>query len=176
EYRVRDPSQRVVGWVVEQGRGLAAALVRVFAGSHRPFEILVLSPEEEPVLEFRRDFFFLFSSMEVRGPAGQLLGRIERRFSLLNRVYDLIGPRGQLFARIESRLFKVWTFPVLDPSGVERARIAKKWSGWGKELFTDADNFGVDFGPHPWTPEQRAVIFAAAIAVDFDFFENNQQR
>ncbi len=175
EYSVSNGEGRLVGWVVEQGLGLAAALVRIFAGSHRPFEVAVLSTEKELVLEFSREFFFFFSDMDVKLPSGQLIGRIRRRFALFNRIYDLEDQRGVVFARINSPLFRIWTFPVIDASGREQAMIAKKWSGLGREYFTDADNFGLDFGSGQWTPEQRAVVFAATIAIDFDFFENNQQ-
>lgn len=176
QYAVSDVMHRSLGAIVEQGTGLAAALVRVFAGSHRPFEIAVLSNADEVVLTLERPFFFLFSSLDVKGPTGRLLGRVTRRFALLNREYDLEDAHGNVFAHIRSRHVHIWTFPVLDTAGRQRGMIAKKWSGMRKEYFTDADNFGVDFGDGAWTDEQRAVIFAAAISVDFDFFENNQNR
>jgi len=176
EYSVNTGEGRLVGWIVEQGQGLSSALLRVVAGSHRPFDVAVVSTEQEVVLEFSRQFFFLFSDMEVKLPSGRRLGRIRRRFALLNRIYDLEDQYGNVFARINSPLFRIWTFPVIDATGREAAMIAKKWSGLGREYFTDADNFGLDFGTGRWTPEQRAVVFAATIAIDFDFFENNQQR
>ena len=58
--------------------------------------------------------------------------------------------------------------------GYSEAEIAKKWGGGLREIFTDADTFRVAFGAGSWTPEQRTVVFAAAISIDFDFFENNQ--
>jgi hypothetical protein len=176
EYSVTTGDGRLAGWIVEQGQGLAAGLLRVVAGSHRPFEVAVMTTEKEQVLEFGRRFFFLFSDMEVKLPNGRRIGRVRRRFALLARVYDLEDQYGNVFARISSPLFKIWTFPVIDSAGRQAAMIAKKWSGLGREYFTDADNFGVDFGGARWTPEQKAVVFAATIAIDFDFFENNQQR
>ncbi len=176
QYAVSDAMRRPLGAIVEQGTGIGAALVRIVAGSHRPFEIAVLSEADEVVLTLERPFFLLFSSLDVKGPTGRLLGRVRRRFAILNRRYDLEDARGEVFAHIESRHIRIWTFPVLDADGRERAMIAKKWSGLGREYFTDADNFGVDFGEGGWTDEQKAVIFAAAISVDFDFFENNQNR
>jgi uncharacterized protein YxjI len=176
EYSVMDPMRRQLGTVVEQGTGLGNALVRIVTGSHRPFEIAVVSPANEVLLELERSFFILFSSMDVKGPTGRLIGRVHRRFGVVNRRYDLEDASGRTFAQIVSRHIKIWTFPVVDASGNERGMIAKKWSGLGREYFTDADSFGVDFGVGGWTAEQRAVIFGAAIAIDFDFFENNQKR
>ena len=44
-----------------------------------------------------------------------------------------------------------------------------------KEMFTDSDNFIIEFGNRPWTAQNRATILAAAISIDFDFFENNNK-
>lgn len=103
QYAVSDGMRRSVGAIVEQGTGFGAALVRVVAGSHRPFEIAVLSNANEVVLTLERPFFFLYSSLDVKGPTGRLLGRVKRRFAVLNREYDLEDAHGNLFARIQSR-------------------------------------------------------------------------
>jgi hypothetical protein len=59
---------------------------------------------------------------------------------------------------------------------VQRAVITKKWRGLVTEYYTDADSFGLDFGTCEWTLAQRAVIFAAMISIDYDYFENNPGR
>lgn len=176
EYAITSADRGLVGYLVEQGTGLKAALARVFLGSHRSIEVALLSTGGELLLEFHRPFFWILSEMEVRTVAGDRVGRVLRRWAWTRRRYELSDSRGRIFATIESPLLKIWTFPVVDPSGVERARISKKWSGLLKEAYTDADNFGVDLGEHPWTPTERMVIIAATVAIDFDFFENNQQR
>ena len=56
----------------------------------------------------------------------------------------------------------------------QTATISKKWGGALREVFSDADTFRIEFGTASWTEEQRAVLLAAAISIDFDFFENNQ--
>src|SRR5207248_1366912 len=106
----------------------------------------------------------------VRSAEGDLYGSIHRRFGILHKIYDLRNEHGQVFGRIRSPLWRLWTFPVLGTPTV----ISKKWGGVLREVFTDADTYLVDFADHPWTPEQRAAILAAAISIDFDFFENNQ--
>ena len=57
---------------------------------------------------------------------------------------------------------------------VHDAAVSKRWGGVLREAFTDADTFRVDFGSNGFSAQQRAVIFAAAISIDFDFFEKNQ--
>ena len=106
---------------------------------------------------------------------GEVVGRVKRRWSLLRRVYELSDARGLVFARIVSPLLRIWTFPILDGSGQQRGQISKKWSGAMQEYWTDADKFRIEFGA-AWSHGQRAVIVAAAVAIDFDFFENNKGR
>ena len=174
EYAVSDPSGRTVGSIVELGEGLAAALVRCFMGSHRPLDVTVCDTQQRTLLAFQRDFFWFFSSLDVKTPDGRLQGRVERRFGIIRRRYDLHDDGGRVFATIESPFWRLWTFPILTRDGRQVGEVSKKWSGLGRELFTDADNFKVEFGTHDWTLAQRTVLLAAALSIDFDFFENNQ--
>lgn len=177
EYSVNASDGPLLAMVVEQARGPLMALARVFLGSHRPFEISVLAPgTHEPILEMRRAFHFIFSDLKVETPAGRRLGAVRRRFGLFYKIYDLVDGEG-LFARVMGPMWRPWTFRITDAEGREVALITKKWSGLGREYFTDADRFLVDMGKDvDWTLSQRAVIFAAAMSIDFDFFENNNQR
>jgi Zn-finger nucleic acid-binding protein len=168
---------REVAYVFERGSGVATALGRQFMGSHRPLDVQVTAGRGgRGLLFFERPFYWFFSSMKVYSEATQkAVGRIERKFAILHRVYELHDETGRLFARIRSPWWRFWTFPVVDLEGQRRAVIAKKWSGLFREGFTDADSFAIDFGDYAWTLSQRAVLFAAAISIDFDFFENNQR-
>ena len=56
-------------------------------------------------------------------------------------------------------------------SGEEIGRVTKKWSGIGKELFTDADTFQVQVNTSKADKDFPILILATAIAIDLDFFE-----
>ncbi len=107
-------------------------------------------------------------------PYGDRVGSIHRRFGILYKKYDLKDRMGRLFATVSSPRWRLWTFPIKDLSGEVCATVSKRWGGGLREVFTDADTFRIDFGTHAWTPEQRAILFALALSIDFDFFENNQ--
>ncbi|HET7711628.1 MAG TPA: phospholipid scramblase-related protein [Thermoanaerobaculia bacterium] len=176
QYAVTDGMHRHRGWVVEQGLGFAAALARILLRSHRPLEMYVFAPDDQHIaLQIRRPFFFFFSEMEV-SDGERRIGMIRRRFGLLRRIYDLHDAADRPFARIVSPFFRIWTFPVLDSAGNHVAEISKKWKGLMREAFTDADKFTIDFLGGRWDIERRAVVFAAALSIDFDFFEDNQRR
>ena len=177
QYFIKDSSRGQVGFIYEESHGFVNALIRIFLGSHRPLDIKVyIQRSDDIALELSRDFFFLFSDMAVVTPDGVRLGSVHRRFGLIYKRYDLRDERGNVFATIKSPIWRLWTFPILDQTGNEVAVIAKKWSGFAQEYLTDADNFMLDFGKKNWSLPQKAVIFAAALSIDFDFFENNHQR
>jgi uncharacterized protein YxjI len=174
QYRVLNSGHGEIGSVIERGGRFWTKIKRLLLRSHRPFEIDVFDSMNSPLLHLARKFFVFFSDLEVTTADGRVVGSVHRRFGLLYRKYDLQDESGRTFARIKSPLWRLWTFPVVDELGDERSSISKKWGGALKEIFTDTDTFLVDYANHPWTPQQRAIIFSAAISVDFDFFENQQ--
>lgn len=176
EYMIRDSRRSNIGVIDERTSGFFQALLRVFLGSHRPLDVRVHHFQSDQLaMTLKRDFFFLFSEMEVGTPDGRHMGKVQRRFGMIYKKYDLIDRDGRVFAQIASPLWRLWRFPIFDQNGEQVAEITKRWSGMLKEMYTDADNFTVDFGKRKWTLAQKAVIFAAAISIDFDFFENNHQ-
>ncbi|XP_073215842.1 phospholipid scramblase 1-like isoform X2 [Lepidochelys kempii] len=65
----------------------------------------------------------------------------------------------------------------MDESSVV-GRISKQWSGFVREAFTDADNFGIQF-PLDLDVKMKAVMIGACFLIDFMFFEqtgNKNQR
>ncbi len=171
KYAVLDDDRRELAWIAERATGLGGALKRAIFRSHRAFEIDVIDRSGIVMINLSRSFFWFFSDLEVR-IGEERMGSVRRRFGLLHKRYDLHDQTGDVIASISSPLWRLWRFPISGTS----ASIAKKWGGALREFFTDADTYLVDFADHPWTPQQRAVILAAAISIDFDFFENNQGR
>jgi hypothetical protein len=172
QYSILDADGAEIGLVVEKAGGFWDTVRRVFLRSHRPLEALVVAPDGSPLLSLRRPFFWIFSHLSVESPEGPRLGEVSRRFGVLYKRYDLRDGLEMRFARVASPRWRLWTFPVEGEQG-QTATISKKWGGMLREVFSDADTFRVEFGTSPWTDGQRAVIFAAALSIDFDFFENN---
>ena len=74
-------------------------------------------------------------------------------------MYELFGP-----------LVHPWTFEIRRDEDAF-GRITKRWSGLGKEVFTDADNFGVEW-PEDWPVAIKALLLGAVFLIDFVHFEN----
>uniref|UniRef100_A0A673VQN3 Phospholipid scramblase n=1 Tax=Suricata suricatta TaxID=37032 RepID=A0A673VQN3_SURSU len=51
-------------------------------------------------------------------------------------------------------------------------KISKQWTGFVREAFTDADNFGIQF-PLDLDVKMKAVMLGACFLIDFMFFERN---
>ncbi len=174
-YEIFDLDRRVIGTIKETGSRLKQILSRLFLRSHRGFCLVVKNVDETPYLILKRKFFFFFSDLYVFNDKDLAIGSIHRRFGILSRRYDLRDMSGNTFANIKSPIFRLWSFPIsIDTTPVAGAGIFKKWSGALREFFTDADSFAIKFGIHPWRLDQKLIIFACAVSIDFDFFEDNQ--
>jgi Zn-finger nucleic acid-binding protein len=164
--------------VVEEGAG--AALLRMFTGGLLRSRYVLRDARDNPVLSLRRSFEKLvLSRLDVElwsgDDDGRQLGSVERSFRVLSSAYELVDAHGRRFARLERPTMSLWQFHLIDERGEVVGAIAKQWSGWATEWFTDADDFSIDLGSAPWTIEQRAVIVAAALAVDLDHFERRER-
>ncbi|KAJ3585446.1 hypothetical protein NHX12_014165 [Muraenolepis orangiensis] len=103
--------------------------------------------------------------MEVQAPPGTTIGYVSQdwhpclpRFSIKNankeKMMELHGP-----CFLKS---KDGSSPI--------GRISKQWSGLLKEVFTDTDNFGIQF-PMDMDVKMKAVLMGACFLIDFMFFE-----
>ena len=147
-----------------------STLLRWFLKALRPFTIAVLTEDGQVVLRVMRPFRFYFHRAEVVDSRGQSLGVIERRFSVLRRIYSVLDSSGEEVFQLFGPILHPWTFQIRN-DGVEYGKITKKWSGLLKESFTDADNFGVMF-PAEWDVKLKALFLGAVFLIDFVHFEN----
>ncbi len=172
KYVVFDQDQRPVLEVQEQGAGLGNILKRLLFGPMRWFTAHVEGlAAQQPLLHLERPFRFIFHRLEVTTPDGTKLGAIQKRWTWFRRKYTVEGPNGQEVATLFGPLFRPWTFKIRLPgSDAEVGLLQKKWSGFGKELFTDADNFAIDLS-NVSDPQLRALLFSATVLIDVVHFE-----
>ncbi len=171
-YVVYDEAGNPVFNVEEQGRGFAQFLKRVFLGSYRPYSSHVEDlTAQGHLLVLRRPFRFYFHRLEVTDAQGNRLGAIQRRWTWLRRKYTVEGPTGEEVATLFGPIFRPWTFEIRLPgSDAEVGVVQKKWSGLMKEMFTEADNFWVQFD-NVTDPQLRALLFSATVLIDTVHFE-----
>ncbi len=174
-YDVFDEDGLPVLRVEEQGHGLGNLLKRLIVGTLRPFTAHVNDlATQMPALVLYRPFRFYFHRLEVRDEHGEMLGWIERRWSWLRRIYTVYDAQGREIVGLFGPIFRPWTFQIHAPGDrAELGLIQKKWSGFGRELFTDADNFGLMF-TEVKDPGLRALLFSATVLIDVVHFERSK--
>lgn len=169
-YDVFDGHGTPVLRVREQGRGFWSLLKRLVLGPMRPLHVRVSDVVSgETLLELRRPFRFIFHRIEVSTSAGSALGVVHKRWSWFRRIYDIDSSSGQNLARLFGPILRPWTFEIRVGDRVVGS-VCKRWSGFGKEMFTDADNFGVDLS-RVADPKLKLLAFAAVVLIDVVHFE-----
>jgi len=170
-YAVMAPDGQDIYAAAEVG---GSFLGRNFLKSLRPFTIHVVGMDNAEVLRLKRPFRFYFHRLDVLDAQGQRLGAVERRFSLLRRIYSVTDGAGNDVCELFGPILHPWTFEIRR-QGLTVGKITKKWSGLFKEAMTDADNFGVTF-PDDADQRAKALLLGAVFLIDFVHFEDTGNR
>jgi uncharacterized protein YxjI len=165
-YSVSTPDGDLLLYAYEE----SGFLSRILLKKHRPLSIHVLDNDKELVLTASRSFFWFLSHLHIRDGSGRNIGSLRRRLAILNRRFELEDSTGKLIAEMRGPLLRPQTFMIYK-SGEEIGRITKKWSGIGKEVFTDADTFRLQIDTSRADRDFAMLMLASALAVDLDFFE-----
>ncbi|XP_078522633.1 phospholipid scramblase 1-like [Lissotriton helveticus] len=159
---------------------------RMCCGPARSFVISVIDNTGREVMKLQRPYRCsscfcpcCLQELEVQAPPGTTVGYVIQnwhpclpKFTVQNEkkegVLKIIGPCvtcsccGDVNFEVKS----------LDESQ-DVGRISKQWSGFVKEAFTDADNFGIQF-PMDLDVKIKAALLGACFLIDFMFFEHKQ--
>lgn len=151
------------------GEESSSFLGRMFLKSSRAFEIAILDKQRSKLLKLKRPFKFLFHELTVFDSYDRKLGQIKWKFAFFKRLYTILDQNGIEIMQLEGPFFKPWTFNIIK-NGMEQGKIVKRWSGAMKEIFTNADNFGITFPPDCDT-NSKAILLGAVFLIDFVHFE-----
>jgi len=165
KYVVRKPSGEELYFAAEE----SSFIVRNLLKSLRPYTLHVLTTQGNPVIKLKKPFRFYFHEIEVLNSNEIPLGSVRREFSVFTSQLTVMDSMGNEIYRILGPFFRPWTFKILK-NDAEAGTISKKWSGLGKEIFTDADNFSVTFPPGS-DKHHRAVLLGALFLIDMLYFE-----
>jgi uncharacterized protein YxjI len=169
-YEIDLPDGRTILYAQEQGEGGADFLRRNFLNTARPFHIELSDERGQDMMHLHRPWRWWFARLDVLDGNNAPLGAIERRFALFAKRFTVLDPSGAEIAELDGPMLRPWTFRVL-VGGQEVGQITKQWSGLLREAFTDADTFGVQYGPG-MSPQLRALALAATFLIDFLYFEH----
>lgn len=174
KYRILNESMQPVAYAAEISTGIRGAIMRQFFGHWRRFDVTIFNQDRKAEFFLNFPFRFFFKTLFVKDSKGTDVGKLEQRFAIFRKKFDIFDRYHQKIGRINSSFFRFWTFDIYSPTGMKIASIKKRWSGVFSEVFTDKDNFVVEYYSSELREEARAMILSTCIMVDIIYFENNQ--
>ena len=130
-----------------------------------PFHVFVKTSSGEPVLSVERGFSFVRSKVNVLNESGERVGGFKQKMLSIGGAFKVLGEDGEELCQLKGK-WTGWDF-TFEANGTPLARVTKKWSGLGKEMFTSADNYvlQIEESVPPDNPI-RTLIFAAVMCID----------
>lgn len=122
--------------------------------------------------------------VSVEAPVGEVIGYVRQQCSLCIPSFVVQNASGEDMFNISGPCCqcqtvccpKDITFTVSSAhGGHDIGRVYKQWSGFVREVATDADNFGVSF-PMDLDVRMKALLLGSVFLIDFMFFERNRTK
>ncbi|RMX42103.1 hypothetical protein pdam_00001309 [Pocillopora damicornis] len=138
---------------------------RQCCGPGRPFEMKVFDNMQR-------------EEIEIQSPPGTVIGYVEQKWTWWKAKLEIQDAQRQPIMVVNGPCCPCSCgsdveFPLnsLDGSS-EIGMISKQWTGLAREMFTDAENFGVRF-PLDLDVKYKAILMGATFLIDFMFFEHS---
>lgn len=130
-----------------------------------PFNIIVKTPDGQPVMTVTRGFSLLMSKVEVKDENNKLVGYFQQKWLSIGGKFDVLSPGGKVICTLKGK-WTSWNFSFMQ-GDKQLANVSKKWAGLGKELFTSADNYMLKIEDTVDAKDPtRILIFAAVMCID----------
>ncbi|KAK9455366.1 Scramblase-domain-containing protein [Dipodascopsis uninucleata] len=192
-YAILDVSGNHLGYMEEEDFGFGKAILRQIYRLHRPFKVRVLDRHGYHVLSFQRPFSWINSRVKVMTPPTEnanstIIGETHQSWHLWRRKYNLFLQNGpgnfDQFAAIDAPMLS-FRFDLLDEYNRLLGKVDRNWVGLGRELFTDTGVYILQMDAASledssaservlgMTLDQRAVMLATAVSIDFDYFSRH---
>ena len=170
-YSIHATDGQKLGFSAEITGGVGGFFIRQFFNNARACTVQIFDPQGQEIGQIRKPFKFIFSEMGAFDGDTEI-GRTRRK-TWIGRNYTISTNSDPLNPfSISSNLFQ-WKNIKFDVTrnGVVVATIAKKFEGFMKMAFTQADNFSIQFHDENLTLEERYTLFMTLFLIDYDVFE-----
>jgi hypothetical protein len=193
KYVIKNCQGHMLGYIEEKGEGLGNTLVRQFVKKHRPFVFDVFDNHGNLVMNIKRSYQLINSHVKAVLPNDSVIGESVEKFHVLKRQYRLFQAENpssfQQFGYINAPSFS-HDFSIADEEGSTIGAVDRNWSGLAREMFTDTNVYILRMDPWAFqsvkqyysevqgamTLDQRAVLLANTISIDFDYFSKNEDK
>ncbi|XP_014467349.1 PREDICTED: phospholipid scramblase 2-like [Dinoponera quadriceps] len=176
-YAIMDVTGKPVFYAAEE----SDVCSRLCLGSARPCDFSVVDLNGREVLRMSRPFRCdscccpcCLQIMEIYS-GNLLLGTVTQEWSLWRPTFTVRDATGNPVLIIKGPIIRFCIEVVFKVKSLDEKQnvgvIQKNWGGFSRELFTDADRFGVQF-PRDLDVKIKAVLLGACLLLDFMYFEN----
>jgi len=166
-YDVIDPqTKEIVLNCREENLGVFTKMLR-FTKYKRmtPFHVTIRTPSGEPVVSVKRGVSFFLSNVDVLDEDNDRIGGFKQKFFSIGATFNVMDASDQSLCTLKGN-WTSWDFRFM-AGNTEFAKVSKKWSGLGKELFTSADNYMLEISDRvPADHPSRQLILAAVMCID----------
>lgn len=164
QYKLFATDGRQIGAVEQATQGWVTFLARLFSDLDvwLPAELHVLDEFGQTGLVVHKKWFTW--TVEVSRGDGSHVGSIAKKFRLGKAKFVITDPSGLALGEVNAQNWRAKDFSIADASGMEVARVTKKWRGLLTEAFTDADTYVVDLGQA--VEPYRSLALGASLAID----------
>ena len=130
-----------------------------------PFDVQIRTSAGEPVLRVKRGFSLFLSKVDVLDENHQRIGGFHQKLFSIGGAFSVLGKNNEPMCDLKGK-WTSWEFRFLAGDN-ELAKVSKKWSGLGKEMFTSADNYMLQISEQvPQNNPVRQLIMAAVMCID----------
>lgn len=111
--------------------------------------------------------------VDVFDGSGNNIGYFKSRAFSLKGKFDVFTTDNAKLAEVTGE-FMSWNYSFIDITGKQLGTVTKKWSGIGKELFTNSDNYMISIGDSvAGNSNIMALLIMAGLAIDIVYRERN---
>ncbi|MTI39321.1 phospholipid scramblase-related protein [Fulvivirga lutimaris] len=130
-----------------------------------PFEVVIKEPNGDVLITVKRGVSIFLSTVEVFDEKDQLIGKFKQQFFSIGGKFNLLDQNDSVVSTLKGK-WTSWDFKFVK-EGHEFAHVSKQWAGFGKELFTSADNYMLKIDESvPENNRLRMLIMAAVMCID----------
>ncbi len=130
-----------------------------------PFHIEIKTRSGQKVLTVKRGISIFLSTVEVLDEHDELIGKFEQKFFSIGGKFDVVDAHNKTLCTLKGK-WTSWDFKFMN-GNTEFAHVSKQWAGFGKEMFTTADNYILKIDENV-APDNgiRLLILAAVMCID----------
>lgn len=130
-----------------------------------PFNVEIRTLSGEPVVSVSRGAALFVSNVAVHDESGNHIGGFKQKFLSIGGRFKIFDANDEEICDLKGK-WTSWEFSFR-AGDVELAKVSKKWTGFGKELFTSADNYMLQISDAvPPNSAIRQLIMAAVVCID----------